>query len=84
MRSVSACAIRLMAHLGYLPQAVVLTQCRDAEVGDRVTTEGGTNGVVGKLFPNGGSALVKPDREELPLILLSREKVTRIDDPGGA
>ncbi len=51
-------------------------------VGDRVRTEGGTTaGVVVKLFSNGGSALVEPDREGLPLILLSRDKVTRIDDP---
>lgn len=44
-------------------------------------TEGGTTGVVVKLFPNGGSARVKPDREGLPLILLFREKLTRMDDP---
>lgn len=50
------------------------------KVGDRVKTDGGTTGVVVNLFPNGGSALVRPDKEGLPLILLSREKVTRMDD----
>jgi hypothetical protein len=33
-----------------------------------------------KLFPNGGSALEKPNRDH-SLILLSREKLTRMDDP---
>ena len=37
--------------------------------------------MVVRLFPNGGSALVKPDLEGLPLILLSRDKLTQMVDP---
>ena len=47
--------------------------------GDRVRLDNGIEGVVILLFPKGGSALVKPDREELPTILLPREKITRIE-----
>ena len=46
--------------------------------GDRVRMDNGIEGKVILLFPNGGSVLVRPDREELPTILLPREKVAKI------
>lgn len=46
--------------------------------GDRVRMDNGIEGTILLLYPNGGSVLVKPDRQELPTVLLPRVRVTKI------